>query len=81
MTPSFSGEGENTGKCGRMLGFITDNLGTIAVGLVLAVVVFLIIRSLVKDRKEGKFICGGDCAHCRANCRSNARQNTEIKRT
>ena len=37
----------------------------IIVGLVLAAIVGLAVRSMVKDKKAGKSIqCGGDCKHC-----------------
>lgn len=50
-----------------MLGFLTANGGTIAVGAVLLAVVALIIAKLVKDRRAGKHCCGGDCSRC-CNC-------------
>ncbi len=40
-------------------------MGTVLVGAILLVIVVLIIRSMVKDKKAGKsFQCGGDCSHC-----------------
>ena len=40
-------------------------MGTAIVLVVLAVVVALAARSLIKDKKNGKSIsCGGDCKHC-----------------
>ncbi len=47
-----------------MLNFIQANIWTIIVAVVLTVIVGLIIRSLVKDKKSGKGICGGDCSNC-----------------
>lgn len=47
-----------------MLGWIMENIGTILITIVLAILVVLIIRSLVKDRKQGKSSCGGNCGHC-----------------
>ena len=47
-----------------MLGWITENIGTIVIALVLAVIVVCIVRSLIKDRKQGKSSCGGNCGHC-----------------
>ena len=46
-----------------MLGWIMENIGTILITIVLAILVVLIVRSLVKDRK-GKSSCGGNCGHC-----------------
>ena len=37
-------------------------MGTVLVLAVLLVVVGLIVRGMVKDRKQGKTSCGGDCA-------------------
>lgn len=39
-------------------------MGTIVVLAVLAVVVGLIIRSMARDKKQGKG-CNGDCSRCR----------------
>ena len=47
-----------------MLGWIMENIGTILITFVLAIIVVLIVRSLVKDRKQGKSSCGGNCGHC-----------------
>ncbi|MGN1411057.1 MAG: FeoB-associated Cys-rich membrane protein [Oscillospiraceae bacterium] len=47
-----------------MLDFITNNLGTIIVSLILLVVVGLIIYSIRKDKKKGKSSCGCGCKHC-----------------
>lgn len=45
-------------------------MGTAAVVIVLAVVIALVIRSMVKDKKAGKSIsCGGDCKNCGGHCR------------
>ena len=44
-------------------------MGTLIVLIVLAAAVALIIRSMVKDKKNGKSIqCGGDCRHCGGHC-------------
>lgn len=47
-----------------MLAWITGNIGTILISAVLLLVVVLIIRKLVKDKKKGKSSCGCNCAHC-----------------
>ena len=39
-------------------------MGTVIVALVLLAVVGLIIYSMVKDKKQGKHSCGGNCASC-----------------
>lgn len=44
-------------------------MGTAIVLVLLAVVVGIIIRSMVKDKKAGKSLhCGGDCKHCGGGC-------------
>ena len=44
-------------------------VGTIIGAGVLAGIVALIIRSMVKEKKAGKsVICGGNCAHCGHAC-------------
>ena len=49
-----------------MLQWICENIGTIAVGLVLLAVVILIVRIMMRDKKQGKSSCGGNCAGCAA---------------
>ena len=44
--------------------FITQNMGTIAVLLVLALVVALIINKMRRDKKAGKGGCGCGCSGC-----------------
>ena len=40
-------------------------MGTFVVGAILLLIVVLIVRNIVKDKKSGKSSCGGDCSHCR----------------
>ena len=47
-----------------MLQWISENIGTIVVGLVLLAVVILIVRIMMRDKKQGKSSCGAGCAHC-----------------
>ena len=44
--------------------FITQNIGTIAVLLVLAIIVGLIINKMRRDKKDGKGGCGCSCSGC-----------------
>ncbi len=44
--------------------WLKDNLVTIAVCLVLAAIVVLIIRSMIRDRRAGRSPCGGNCTSC-----------------
>lgn len=44
-------------------------MGTWVVGAVLALVVGLIVRSMIRDKKNGKSLhCGGDCKNCKGHC-------------
>ena len=47
-----------------MLAWLSNNIATVIISLVLAVIVALIIFSLVKNKKKGKSSCGCNCAHC-----------------
>ncbi len=47
-----------------MLAFLTENLGTILVVLVLCVVIGVIIRSMRGDKRKGKSSCGSGCQGC-----------------
>lgn len=47
-----------------MLQWFSDNLGTILISLGLLAVVALIIRSQIRQKKQGKSSCGCNCAHC-----------------
>ncbi|MDE6626990.1 MAG: FeoB-associated Cys-rich membrane protein [Lachnospiraceae bacterium] len=41
-------------------------MGTVIVGVVLAGIVALSIRSMIRDKRSGKSLqCGGDCSKCR----------------
>ena len=44
-------------------------MGTAITGVVVLAIVVLIIRSMVKDKRNGKSIqCGGDFKHCGGHC-------------
>lgn len=44
-------------------------MGTLVVGVIVLSVVALVIRGMIKDKKNGKSIqCGGDCGHCGGHC-------------
>lgn len=47
-----------------MLTWLTENLGTILVTILLIVIVTAIIRNMIKDKKQGKVTCGGNCGAC-----------------
>ena len=47
-----------------MLLWLEANIVSIAITIVLVLLVALIIRSLVLDKKAGKHLCGGSCGAC-----------------
>lgn len=55
-----------------MLSWFSANLSTIVISLLLLAVIFLIVRHLIRQRKQGKHSCGGNCGACGAckNCHS-----------
>lgn len=52
------------------MSFFVNNMGTIIVVAFLVIILFFIIRTMIKDRKNGKsHSCGGDCSKCNGGCR------------
>lgn len=47
-----------------MLQWLSSNLFTIVISLLLLAVVFLIVRYLIRQHKQGKHSCGGNCGAC-----------------
>ena len=47
-----------------MMNFMTENISTILVSLVLLAVVSLVIRKMLKDKKRGVTSCGTSCNGC-----------------
>ena len=47
-----------------MMSFLSANIGTIVVALILAAVVGLVIMKMIKNKKEGKSSCSCGCADC-----------------
>ena len=44
-------------------------MGTFVVGAILVIVVCLIVRSMIHDKKNGESLqCGGDCKNCGGHC-------------
>lgn len=44
-------------------------MGTIITGIIVIGIVFLALRSMIKDKKNGKSVqCGNDCKHCGGHC-------------
>lgn len=42
--------------------------GSIAVLVIIAVLVAAVIAKMIKDKKDGKPSCGGDCSSCGGAC-------------
>lgn len=59
-----------------MFVFLRENLATIIVVLIIAVLVFFALFKLIKDKKRGKTSCGGNCAGCamRNSCHDKKKQ-------
>lgn len=51
-----------------MIAWLAANWINIVLIAVIAVVVFLVIRGMIRDKKAGKSSCGGDCGSCGASC-------------
>ena len=49
-----------------MLEFLQNNWGSFAVGAVGLAVIVLIVMKLVRDKKAGRYTCGGNCGSCGA---------------
>ena len=47
-----------------MLEFVENYGGSIVVGMIVLTVVVLIIAKGVKDKRAGKYSCGGNCSCC-----------------
>ncbi len=49
-----------------MLAWLSANLVNIVLVAVIVLIVALLIRGMIRDRKAGKSACGGNCASCGA---------------
>ena len=49
-----------------MLEFLQNNWGSFALGAVVLAVIELIVMKLVRDKKAGRYTCGGNCGSCGA---------------
>lgn len=51
-------------------------MGTIVVLLILVVIVAFVVKSMIRDKKNGKSIqCGGDCKYCGGHCHQTGSSN------
>ncbi len=53
-----------------MMVWLNENLSTILVSLIIVFAVVLAIRSIRKDKANGKSSCGGNCNSCGGLCHS-----------
>lgn len=51
-----------------MLDFLALNWGTIVVCIILAGIIAAIVMKFIKDKKNGRSSCCGDCKHCAGAC-------------
>lgn len=56
------------------------NLPTILICLLIAGCVVLVIRRMIRDRKQGKTTCGGHCAGCPMSGSCHERKVEELKK-
>ena len=47
-----------------MASWLTQNIGTILISLLLALIVGGIVYSMIKDKRKGRSSCGCGCANC-----------------
>ena len=55
-----------------MLAWLSANLINIVLVLAVALLVFVLVRGLIRDKRAGKSPCGGNCSGC-GGCASCAR--------
>ncbi len=59
--------------------WISENLSTIVICVVLSVIVIGIFMSMIKSRKNGKCSCGNDCGCCPMGGNCHGKMNDDIK--
>ena len=76
VSESYFGNADENFRKGR------DVMGTVIIGLIVAVVLFLAGRQLYKDKKNGKSLCGGKCSCCPngSHCYNGNASHGEIKK-
>ncbi len=53
-----------------MFSWIGANLSTILISIVLIAIVTFISLSLIRQKRQGRSSCGGNCSHCGGQCQS-----------
>ncbi len=51
-----------------MISFFIENIGTIAVLLIVFAIVGAVVFKMIKDKKSGKSACGCNCSECKGGC-------------
>ena len=51
-----------------MFAWLAQNIGTIIISAILLAIVVAIVRYLIRQKKQGKYSCGANCAHCANAC-------------
>ena len=64
-----------------MLTFFSMNWGTIVICMVLAGIIAAIVAKIIKDKKNGRSSCCGDCKHCAGACRACGRPGNTSNKT
>ncbi|MBR5417052.1 MAG: FeoB-associated Cys-rich membrane protein [Clostridiales bacterium] len=59
------------------MAWLTDNLGTIIISLILLVVVGLVIYKMISDKRKGKSSCGCNCGSCPSSSICHLRQPSD----
>lgn len=47
-----------------MIEWITNNIGTIIVGLIVLAIITAVVIGMIRKKKNGKSTCGCGCANC-----------------
>jgi len=61
------------------MNFISENLGTIIVGIIVLAIVAAISLKLFKDKKEGKSSCGSSCKCCPNSALCHSQKGKRVK--
>lgn len=51
-----------------MMAFLSKNIGTIVVLLIVIALVAAVVTKMIKDKKSGKSACGCNCSECGCGC-------------
>ena len=63
-----------------MIAWLSANLINLILVAVLVLIVGLLLRGMIRDKKTGKSSCGGNCASCGACAKCGAMNAAQAKR-